>query len=440
MLVALALLLAHQPPLPPESAVANRGLTELGAYRLLDELTSKIGGRLSGSPEAARAVAWGKATMERLGFQNVRLVNCMVPHWVRGKTERGGIVGGPKLSLCALGGSVATPAGGLEAEVVEVRSLQEAEALGDRAKGKIVFFNRPFDPTLLQTFAAYGGAVDQRAGGASAAARSGAVGVLIRSMTLATDDAPHTGALRYADAVPQIPAAALGIQSAERLSAELKANPRLRVRFELSCKTLPDEPSANVIGEITGSELPNEIIVMGGHLDSWDTGKGAHDDGAGVCQSLEALRLLKAAGLRPKRTIRVVLFMNEENGGRGAAAYLEFAKAERAKHVAAIESDSGGFMPRAFTVSEDRIQAANRWLPMLNPFGIERFSPGGGGADVGPLKAIGAALFGLQPDNQRYFDYHHARTDTIDKVNPRELECGAIAMALLAWSISEDGI
>ncbi len=415
----------------------KKGLTELGAYSMLNELTTRIGARVSGSREAARAVRWVGDQLRGIGATGVREVPCMVPHWTRGDTESAMLNGTQKLAICALGGSIGTPKSGIEAEVIEVRSLKEAEELGARGKGKIVFFNRGFDPTLPATFAAYGGAVDQRGGGATAAAQSGAVAVLVRSMTLATDDAPHTGAMRYGPG-RKIPAAALGIQSAERLSAALKDG-TVRVRLTLSCQTLPDEPSADVLGEIRGTELPDEVIVVGGHLDSWDLGRGAHDDGAGVTQAMEALRFIKGLGLHPKRTIRVVAWMNEENGGRGAAAYAAYAKTASEKHFAAIESDSGGFMPRAFGASEEKLAALRAWEPFLRDFGIERFVAGGSDADNGPLKAYGAILFALQPENQRYFDYHHSLNDTIDKVNPRELEFGAISMAALCWLLSERG-
>ncbi|MEQ1821524.1 MAG: M20/M25/M40 family metallo-hydrolase [Fimbriimonadaceae bacterium] len=429
----------------PQSEVTKdllkAGLADLGAYRMLEDLTGRVGPRLSGSPGAAKAVTWVEKRMRAMGFSNVQQVPCMVPHWVRGEVENGRIVS-PKqaLNLCALGGSVATPKGGLTAQVVEVKSLDDATKLGDRAKGKIIFFNRPFDTSLPNTFGAYGGANDQRVRGASAAAAVGAVGVLVRSMTLAEDDEPHTGALRYTDGVKKIPAAALGIQTANRLSKALKTNPSLKVSFTLSCQNLPDVPSANVIGEIIGSERPEEVIVMGGHLDSWDLGRGAHDDGAGVTQAMEALRLLKKLNLKPKRTIRVVAFMNEENGGRGAEAYAARVGKSSEIAYAAMESDSGGFMPRGFTVSEAKIETVKGWLAELRTFGVEDFAPGGGGADVGPLAAYGATLFGLRPENQRYFDYHHSRNDTIDKVNARELEFGAMAMARLAWFISEEGL
>lgn len=418
----------------------SRGLTDLGAHLLLTELTTKVGSRLSGSVGAEKAVAWTEAKMREMGLDHVHQIPCMVPKWVRGSVERANMKPGGKLSICALGGSVATARGGVEAEVIEVHSLEEAEQLGEKGRGKIVFYNRGFDPTLPSTFEAYGGAVNQRFGGASAAAKSGAVAVLVRSMTLAPDDEPHTGAMGYEEGLPKIPAAALGIQSANRLSEQLKKGP-VKVRVELNCETFPDVPSASVAGEITGSEKPHEIIVMGGHLDSWDLGQGAHDDGAGVCQALEAIRLMKVLNLKPKRTIRVVAFMNEENGLRGGTSYGEAAKNHQfEKHYAAIESDAGGFMPREFGTNLQKFQKAIRWQPVLQSFGIERFSDGGGDADISPLEPLGTQLFGLVPDNQRYFDYHHSRKDTIDKVNPRELEFGALAMGALAWLISEEGL
>lgn len=446
-LIALSLSLVPQeggpppaPNTPPEiDSIRKRGLVDLGAFNLLSELCTKIGGRLSGSPEAARAVAWTKSKMESYGFQNVRLVPCMVPHWVRGSHESASLITPSRritLNLCALGGSVGTPSKGLTANVIEVHSLAEAEKLGAKARGKIIFYNRPFDETLPTTFEMYGKANDQRTNGAISAAKVGAIGVLVRSMTSAKDDNPHTGAMHYDDKLKKIPAAALGIQSAERLSAALKRGP-VKVNFRLNCKTLPDVPSASVIGEITGSTLPNEVIVIGGHLDSWDLAQGAHDDGAGVTQSIEAVRLLKVQGLQPKRTIRAIAFMNEENGLRGGNAYAVFAKDSGQRHLAAMESDAGGFMPRSFGVPGDRLNDMNDWLPYLRQFGIERFNAGGGGADIGPLAALGTEMVGLQPDGQRYFDYHHAANDTIDKVNPRELEMGAMAMAALAWQMSD---
>jgi hypothetical protein len=423
---------------PEAKLIQDKGLTELGAYRYLTTLTTKIGGRLSGSPQAAKAVDWAEAEFKMIGLSNVRRVPCMVPHWVRGKKERAELItpsGTAALSICALGGSVATPVGGLEAEVVEVHSLEEARNLGSLGKGKIVFFNRGFDPKLANTFAAYGGAVDQRGRGAAEAVKSGAVGVLVRSMTLATDDAPHTGAMGYG-AGDKIPAAALGIQSAERLHAALVKG-KVIVRFEQSCKNLPDVPSASVTGDLVGSEHPQQVVVVGGHLDSWDLAQGAHDDGTGITGAMEAVRLVHELGLKPKRTIRLVAFMNEENGTRGARAYAAQEKASQEVSYAAIESDSGGFMPRHFGVTASKLASVQPWEPSLRQFGIDGFEEGGGDADIDPLGPLGATLFSLVPDDARYFDYHHSRNDTLDKVNPRELEFGAMAMAELLWLLTE---
>jgi len=414
------------------------GMSRLGAFSMLRELTTDVGHRLSGSVGAEKAVAWGQATMTRLGFQNVRLVPCMVPHWVRGDVETLTATdkyGSFPLTVCALGTSPGTPPEGVTGEVIEVQTLKEVADLGDRAKGKIIFYNRPFEKTTVSGFAPYGIAGDQRFSGPAAAAKVGAIAAITRSLTAVEDDVPHTGTTRD----PGIPCAALSIVAANKLSAALRNGP-VTVNLKLSCQTLPDVPSASVVGEIRGSEFPNEVIVMGGHLDSWDKGTGAHDDGTGVVHSLEALSVIKDSGFRPKRTIRVVLFMNEEISGTGAEAYFEYAKKSGEKCVAAIESDSGGFAPRAFTTDYKRRSRLDRWMPMLSTFQIERLKPGGGGADVGPLAKIGAVLFGLEPESQRYFDYHHSDKDTLDKVHPRELELGSLAMATLSWLISEEGL
>ncbi|MBX3111572.1 MAG: M20/M25/M40 family metallo-hydrolase [Fimbriimonadaceae bacterium] len=433
-LVAISLL--SPAPSDLSDRLRVRGMTDLGAYSLLTELTTKVGGRMSGSANAAKAVAWGQATMTRLGFQNVHLVPCMVPHWVRGDVESCVArtrTGRMDLKVCALGTSPGTPAAGVTAEVVEVRSLDEVVRLGDKLKGKIVFYNRPFRPELID--GQYGDAGDQRFQGPATAAKVGAVATLVRSLTQFVDDYPHTGTTRD----PKIPCAALSTLASDRLSAALRKGP-VKVTLKLSCKNLPDVPSASVVGEVTGSESPDDVVVMGGHLDSWDLATGAHDDGAGVCQAIEALRVIKACGLKPKRTVRVVLFMDEEIGGRGAEAYFEAAKAGGQRHLAGIESDSGGFNPRSFSTDFADRSKLETWLEDLRPFGIERLEAGGGGADVAPLAKIGATQFGLSPDIQRYFDYHHSAKDTLDKVHPRELEMGALAMAALAWRISEDGL
>jgi len=424
----------------------NETLTRGKSYDWLRHLSKQIGPRLSGSAGAQKAVEWTKQIMEQEGFDRVFLQEVMVPHWVRGAKEEAYIQAGKNripVPIAALGGSVATPPKGIEAAIVEVKSIKELEELGvERVKGKIVFFNRPMDPTKLNTFEAYGGAVDQRASGATFAAKFGAVGTIVRSMTTALDDFPHTGSMRYGPGVPLIPAAAISTNGAERLSALLKQQPNLRFFFRQNCQSLPDARSYNVVGEIRGSEKPDEIIVVGGHLDSWDLGEGAHDDGAGCVQAIEVLRLMKALNYKPKRTIRAVMFMNEENGLRGGIGYADYAKKNGEKHLAAIESDNGGFTPRGFGVVGTPAQKTrvSAWKDLLAPYGLHELGPGGGGADIGPLAETGTVLFGFKPDPQRYFDYHHTAADRFEAVNKRELDLGAASMAAVAYLIDKYGL
>ncbi|MDO7845691.1 M20/M25/M40 family metallo-hydrolase [Hymenobacter sp. M29] len=414
------------------------------SYDNLRYLTNNIGGRLAGSPQAQMAVEWGKATMEKAGFDRVYLQEVMVPHWVRGGREKGEIVGnkdkGIKVPVCALGGSVST-GGKLKAGVVEVHSFDELQKLPDAAvKGKFVFFNRPFNDALIEPGAAYGGAVDQRAMGAAEAAKRGAVGALVRSMSSARDDNPHTGTMRPAT----IPGAAISTNGADKLSQLLKANPELQFELEMECVTLPDEKSYNVVGEIKGSKFPQEIITVGGHLDSWDLAQGAHDDGTGCVQSIEALRLLRAAGFKPERTLRAVLFMNEENGNRGGTEYARLAAQNQETHVAAIESDGGGFTPRGFGLESDAATLAKvaKWSLLFKPYNADDITAGHGGTDIGPLKEAvhPKALIGYKCDSQRYFDIHHTAADTFDKVNRRELELGGASMASLIYLLSKYGL
>ncbi|WP_324670802.1 M20/M25/M40 family metallo-hydrolase [Hymenobacter sp. GOD-10R] len=416
------------------------------SYENLRQLTGTIGGRLSGSPQAAQAVQWGKVTMEKLGVDRVYLQEVMVPHWVRGPKEKGQIKPakgkGLPLNLCALGGSVGTN-GKMQAGVVEVDSWQELAAMpDDKVKGKFIFYNRPMNPTFIETGRAYGDAGDQRRRGAIEAAKRGAIGALVRSLSLAHDDFPHTGTMSYDEQVKKVPAAALSTNDADKLSQLLKADPGLTVELEMGCQQLPEEKSYNVIGEIKGSKYPNEIISVGGHLDSWDLAQGAHDDGTGCVQSMEVLRLLKATGLRPERTVRAVLFMNEENGTRGGNKYAELAKAANEKHVAAMESDGGGFTPRGFGIegSPEVVTKVQQWSPLFTPYKSEEIGPGHGGTDIGPLKEQVKALIGYECDDQRYFDIHHTAADTFDKVNRRELELGGASMAALIYLISKYGL
>jgi hypothetical protein len=426
------------------AAFRAAGLGENGAYRILEELLRRSGHRLSGSAGADSAVAVTAELLHRVGADSVWKEPVLVPRWVRGSTEEAILLSKRHLplSVCALGGSVGTPPGGITAGVVEVRSFEGLRSLGQRARGKIVFFNRPMDPSKVNTFEAYGGAVDQRSVGAVAAAREGALAVLVRSVTTALDDVPHTGAMGYADSVMKIPAAAISTVGANTLSRELKADPGLRLRLRLSCATLPDVLSANVMGEIRGTERPEEIIVIGGHLDSWDKGTGAHDDGAGCAQSIEVLRLFRALQLKPRRTIRAVMFMNEENGTRGGQAYALDPGRDGERHVALIESDRGGFAPRGFTVDGDSalLGRVRRWQPLFEELNAGSIQRGYGGVDISFMAKNGVPAFGLLVEMQRYFDYHHSANDTLGAVHPRELELGAIAGALLCYLISEYGL
>ncbi|MEL4454527.1 M20/M25/M40 family metallo-hydrolase [Lutimonas vermicola] len=426
----------------------NTSLSNGMSYSWLDHLSNEIGGRLSGSDGARRAVEYTKSELEKLGLDKVWLQPVMVPKWVRGAKESGYFTTGMdrhELHICALGGSVATPREGLIGEVIEVKGIDELKSLGpDKVKGKIIFFNRPMEPTLIETFRAYGGCVDQRYSGAMEAGKLGAIGVVVRSMNLRLDNYPHTGAMTYGD-LPEnlrIPSAAISTIDAEALSMALSNDALLKLSFKQDCRQFDDVESFNVIGEIRGSEFPNEFIVVGGHLDSWDMGDGSHDDGAGVVQSMEVLRLMKFQEQRPKRSIRVILFMNEENGLRGGRKYAEEAKFNREQHILALESDSGGFTPRGFSFdcSDEEFDQVKSWEHLFKPYLIHYFEKGGSGADIGPLKTEGIVLAGLRPDSQRYFDYHHTSIDTFDAVNKRELELGAATMASLVYLFDKYGL
>ena len=424
-------------------------LLEGHSYEWLDYLSNRIGSRLSASLGAERAVAWTKSELDSLGLDRVYLQPVKVPKWVRGAKEFALIETAPGVTfnvpITALGGSVATPSVGLKARVVEVQGIEDLTKLGRKnIEGKIVFFNRPMQANLISTFQAYSGCVDQRYDGAREASELGAVGVIVRSMNLRLDDFPHTGAMSYGDqsVSKRIPAAAISTNAAEKLSYLLKLEPKLKFLFRQQCKTFADVWSHNVIGEIKGSEFPDQIIVVGGHLDSWDLGDGAHDDGAGVVQSMEVLRLFKESGYRPKRTIRVVLFMNEENGLRGGNAYANSALANNERHIFALESDAGGFTPRGFSFnsSDEEFAQVESWKPLFKPYLIHYFEQGGSGADIGPLKNKYNVLAGLRPDSQRYFDHHHAENDTFDAVNKRELELGAATMTSLIYLYDKYGL
>ncbi|MDB2462561.1 M20/M25/M40 family metallo-hydrolase [Algibacter sp.] len=429
--------------------IYKQSLTNGKSYDWLNHLSNQIGSRLSGSLGAERAVAYTKEELEKLGLDKVWLQPVMVPKWVRGakefafiETDQGETT---NVNICALGGSIATPSLGLKAEVIEVQNFEELKALGsEQLAGKIVFYNRPMQADLIQTFDAYGGCVNQRYSGAVEAIKYGAVGVIVRSMNLRLDDLPHTGSMTYND-LPvdkRIPSAAISTNDAELLSAMLKLDKSTRFYFKQNCKQLKDVQSYNVVGEITGSEFPNEYMIVGGHLDSWDLGDGSHDDGAGVVQSMDVLRLLKESGITPKRSIRVVLFMNEENGLRGGKKYAELAKQKNENHIFALESDAGGFTPRGFSFdcNDAVFNQVLSWQQLFKPYLIHYFEKGGSGADVGPLKTETNVLAGLRPDSQRYFDHHHASNDTFDAINKRELELGAATMTSLIYLFDKYGL
>lgn len=428
--------------------IYSSALTEGKAYSNLEYLTTKIGQRLSGSPGAATAVEWSKKVMEDYGFDSVWLQPVMVPHWVRGQKEIGKIIGSNKkkpieVNVCALGGSIGTGPKGIQAMVIEVKSLAELAGLGSKAiQGKIVFFNRPMDPKQIDPFAAYGGANDQRGRGAQEAVKHGAIAVIVRSMGINIEEYPHTGGMRYELNGVNIPALAISTKHADLLSNILKDDKNLQFYMESHSEMLDDAPSFNVVGEIKGGEYKDEIIVVGGHLDSWDLAQGAHDDGTGCVQSIEVLRIFNTMGYKPKRTIRAVMFMNEENGLRGGTKYAELAAANKEKHIAAIESDRGGFTPRGFTmtVTDSVRKKVMGWRPILEPYGLYDFGQQGGGADIGPLGRQGVPVMEFLPDPQRYFTYHHTKEDTFDKVDKRELELGAAAMAAMVYLIDQHGL
>ena len=406
--------------------IYDEALANGNSYEWLDYLSNQIGGRLSGSINYDRSVKWGMDELKMINLDSVWLQPVMIPKWVRGAPEYAHIESSPgntiSVPIAALGGSISTPSIGISANVIEVKNFNELKMIGkDSIRGKIIFYNRPMDPTLINTFQAYGGSVNQRTQGAVEAAKLGAIGVIVRSMTTSLDDYPHTGSMYYEGLSlnQRIPAAAISTNGAELLSSMLSLNPNIKFFFRQNSKNFPDVLSHNVIAQINGSEKPDEIIVIGGHLDSWDLGDGSHDDGAGIVQSMEVLRILKDLNYSPKRTIRVVLFANEENGLRGGTKYAEEAILNNEKHFFALESDAGGFTPRGFSfdTSEKEFKTIKKFENLFIKYGMDNFFIGGSGADIGPLKNGEVILAGLRPDTQRYFDYHHAASDTFDKIN-----------------------
>ncbi len=434
--------------------IADEILSHGKAYENLRYLTKQIGGRLAGSAQMVKAEQWGLKTMQESGADKAWMQECMVPHWVRGGEDKavahynGAMRGAanyiPKtkqLDVVALGNSMGSGKE-IEAGVVLVNSFDELEKKKDSVKGKIVFYNYKFNDTYINTFLSYRDAGQYRGQGPSRAAKYGAVAVIVRSLSHATDNNPHTGAMRYDTAYPKIPAVAIGLRDADWLSDKVKAG-KVSVTLKTNGHFLPDTIGHNIIGELKGTELPDEFITVGGHLDSWDNCEGAHDDGAGCVQTIEILRAFKAIGYKPKRTIRFVLFANEENGLRGGNKYAEEAVAKNEKHILAIETDAGGFTPRGLglTGTDEQYQKFLGWKGLIAPYGCTEFNIGGGGADIGPLnRALKTPTASLNPDSQRYFDIHHSRSDVFEAVNKRELELGAVNMAALIYLVDKYGL
>ncbi len=448
------------PPLPQASSgesltdryrdVADRiidaALKENQAYRKLEELCDGIGHRLSGSASLERALDWAVRTLQRDGQENVRKEPVMVPRWVRG--EESLMMLTPKrepIPMLGLGGSVATPVAGITAEIVVAETKDALDALEASAvAGKIVLFTAAMPPYDPQKGTGYGQAVAYRSNGASWAAAKGAAACLIRSVTASSLRSPHTGAMRYDDAYAKIPAAAIAVEDAMAIERLAKRGERVTVTLKMEAQTLPDAPSANVVAELRGSELPDEVVVIGGHIDSWDVGQGASDDGGGCAISMEALNVLRKLNLRPRRTIRVVLFTNEENGLAGGRGYAKEHEAELPRHVAAIESDGGVFEPVGFgvtvkepLVSELAVRQLGEITALLERVGAGKATDGGGGADISPMAAAGVPMLGHNADMARYFDYHHSQADTLDKINPEQLSRNVAAMAVAAYVIAD---
>lgn len=413
------------------------------AMYYLNELCSKTPNRLSGSIGAKKAIELTSKMLDDIDQIDVFKQAVLVPHWER-ISESAQLISSngesQEIAVCALGGSISTPEGGIEAELVEVQNFGQLKKLGKKQiAGKIVFFNRPMNPIHLSTFTAYSGSVDQRWAGAMKAAEYGAKAVLVRSLSLRKDNFPHTGSMAYQDGIEKIPAAAISTIAAELLHQKIQLDPKTKVKLNLECITHPDAHSHNVIGEWKGAEKPSEYIIVGGHLDAWDLGQGAHDDGAGIAHSIEALRLLNKLGYKPRHSLRAVLFMNEENGLRGGKEYAKVVKNKNETHLAALESDRGGFMPKGFRYEgpEDLVNWFSSQIQSLHEFGMYDNKVGGAGADIGQLDKDKTLLIGLVPESSRYFDFHHASSDKLEAVNERELETGAAILAAIIYLLDQ---
>lgn len=416
-----------------------------GAYKKLEELCDDVGHRLSGSAALDKAIAWAQATMKSDGHENVAGEKVMIPKWVRG--EESCVMVEPRrveFHMLGLGGSVGTPDDGITAAVIAVPDAEFLQKLGSAVKGKIVLFDNPMPEFDVNRGTMYGESVVYRANGAKLAAEQGAIACLVRSVTARSLRSPHTGGTNYGDAKTKIPTAAISTEDAAMVTRLQKRGIAVKVTLKMQAREKGEVPSANVIGELRGREKPEEIVVIGGHLDSWDVGQGAHDDGSGCVTAMETITVLRKLNLRPRRTIRVVLFVNEENGLAGGKQYAAYHESELGKHVAAIEMDSGGFKPTGFGIDmqdekkrDVAVGQITDVLELLAPIGLMKTKPGFGGADISPMKAHGVPLMGLDVDMATYFDYHHTHADTLDKVNPRDLREDVAAMAVMAYVLAD---
>jgi len=425
----------------------EEALSSWEAYHQLEWLCKNTKGRISGTPEAAAAVEYTYQVMQSMGLDSVWKQEIMVKNWKRGETEVGRIVsnrfGTTELAVCALGLSPATGTSGLSAEVIEIMHFDELKSKKDQIKGKIVFFNRHMDQKLVNTFASYGGAVNQRSRGPAMAAALGAAACLVRSQNPEIDNYPHTGVTQWENEEEMLPAFAVSTLGANELSQQLADDPKLRVYLRSTCSLYPDTPSHNVIGEIKGALYPDEIITIGGHLDAWDISEGAHDDGGGCIQAIEVLRLFQSTGIRPKHTLRAVMFMDEEIAQRGGQAYAAAAMLNNEKHIAAMESDRGVLTPRAVAIACDsqRYKNALKWEPLFESYNL-KMTKGGGGVDIGPLRKLNPEIVFLTviPDDQRYFRYHHSAFDRFEEVDRREMQSGSAMMAALIYLFDHYGL
>ena len=441
----------HAQSNPKDSArlkqMSNHILTNYSCYNDLRDLCKNIGHRLSGSPQAVEAVLWGQKVMQKMNCDKVWLQEVMVPHWVRG-SENAAIINAKgqvsPLVISSLGNSLGTDGKDVQAQVIQVNSMDDFKKIAQQdIAGKIVFFNYKFDQTNISTFESYGPCVYYRWAAPSEAAKMGARAVVIRSVSSAFDNKPHTGSMKYDEKYPFIPAVAISNLDADALELTLKKDTKTQIKLNTTCAMLAEVKSYNVVGEIQGSEIPNEIITVGGHLDSWDIGEGAHDDGAGVVQAMEVLRVFKELGIKPKRTIRAVLYMNEENGLRGATQYAKLAEELGEHHILCIESDAGGDVPLGFSMkcTAKQRKKVQSWKSLFLPYGVYQFDAEGGGADVGPMyRKFNTPIMELMPNSQRYFDVHHSANDVFENVHRRELCLGAVAMSAMVYLVSEYGL